>query len=103
MNLLDFISGENDLEWQNLASCRDIDPSLMDIFFDMYEDDEVVAEQADNLCLSCPVADFCLQYGVETKSTGLWGGIYLKKGSVDKMRNSHKTEEVWEALEKIHG
>lgn len=103
MNILDLLAGNNDLEWQNLASCRNIDESMMDIFFDTYEEDEVVAEQADNLCISCPVADFCLQYGLETKSTGLWGGIYLKRGVVDKMRNSHKTDEVWAALEKIHG
>ena len=103
MDILELISGTSDLEWQDLASCKNIDLELLDIFFDLYEEDDVIAEQADNLCLSCPVADYCLQYGMESKSTGLWGGIYLKRGVVDKMRNSHKTDEVWAELEKIHG
>jgi hypothetical protein len=36
------------------------------------------------------------------KEFGVWGGVYLNLGRVDKSANSHKTDEVWQALEDIH-
>lgn len=102
MKLADILLGEDDLEWQNLASCRGIDESLLEIFFDDYEIDDVFAEQADNLCLSCPVAQWCFEYGQDTQSTGLWGGVYLMRGMVSKKRNAHKSPETWAKLKELH-
>jgi hypothetical protein len=106
---------QDDLEWYHLAACANVISSIhknnngdkktheLDPFFDAYESDEVVAKQVDIMCLSCPVVDMCYKYGVETKSIGVFGGIYLNLGKIDKKYNTHKTQETWKAFKKIHG
>lgn len=104
-----------DLKWYHLAACRGLIETIhktntsdkqtyeLDPFFDAYESDSVVALQADQMCLSCPVIRQCYKYGVETKSMGVFGGVYLNLGKPDKKFNAHKTPETWKALRKIHG
>lgn len=115
----DILSGlgvdAEDLKWYHLAACSGLMYSIhennngdkktheLDPFFDAYESDDVVAKQADLMCLSCPVSNICYKYGVETKSMGVFGGIYLNLGKIDKKFNAHKTPEVWKAFKKIHG
>lgn len=98
--------------WQDLGSCSDLAKVALDngrgddyedLFFDEYENDVVIAENTDNLCLTCPVAKQCGLYGVETKSWGVWGGVYLKDGKPDRARNAHKSAETWKTLRKMHG
>ena len=99
----------NDFEWYDLAACRDLPLNMTNLFFDDYEEDKVVAEQADNICLSCPVAKACLLEGERTQSYGVWGGIYLTAGKIDRNRNSHKYNsdgtktDTLKKLEEIHG
>lgn len=97
--------------WQELGSCSDLALVALengsgddydDLFFDCYEDDPVIAENTDNLCITCPVAKNCGLFGVETKSWGVWGGVYLKEGRPDRARNAHKTPETWQTLSEIH-
>ena len=76
---------------------------MVDIFFDDYEQDVFVAENTDAMCISCPVARQCGLTGVRGKEWGVWGGVYLKDGKIDKARNAHKTDESWAALKDIHG
>lgn len=91
-----------DLEWKDLAICDGTMPTNM--FFDEYEADEQVAKVVDEACLSCPVMVQCLTEGMENGEWGVWGGIYLVSGKKDANRNSHKTEEVWDAIkEKLGG
>lgn len=93
-----------DLRWYHLAACNGSVTSVEnDIFFDVYESDQVAAIQTDQMCLHCPVVKQCLQYAVENKMTGVWGGIYLNNGRTDKKYNVHKTPEIWKALKKAHG
>lgn len=92
-------------EWWDLGSCSgmvDQSPDQIEIFFDDYESDSVIAEQTDAMCISCPVARQCGLTGVRRKEWGVWGGVYLKDGKVDKTRNSHKTEQTWDLLRDIH-
>lgn len=101
-NLLEgFGIDPEDFEWQDVALCRGI--SLPNIFYELYESDARIAVNADEMCMSCPVAKFCFESGVENKEIGCWGGVYLDKGRIDDVRNMHKTEEVWERLKGIHG
>lgn len=99
----------NDMDWQDLAACRDLPPNMLNLFFDDYEEDKVVAEQADNICISCPVARACLIEGEENNLYGVWGGIYLTSGRPDRNKNSHKYNadgtktSAMKQLEKIHG
>ena len=106
---------KDDLKWYHLAACSGLIESIhknnntdkktheLDPFFDGYESDKIVAMQADQMCLSCPVAKQCYAFGVETKSMGVFGGVYLNLGKTDKKFNAHKTPEIWKALKKIHG
>jgi Transcription factor WhiB len=100
-DLLDELGLEEDnLEWYMLAACKGMHPNW---FYDTYESDKIHAEQIDQMCLNCPVAVECLQEGQADKNWGVWGGIYLDLGRVDKNYNSHKTPIVWGELERIHG
>lgn len=80
-----------DFAWQHLAAC---DGMPVNMFFDDYEKDGITAQNVDQLCLSCPIARECYQFGVETKSTGVFGGFYLINGIPSKARNVHKSQET---------
>lgn len=81
--------------WVSEALCAGTDTEL---YFDQYELDESIAKDIDRLCLSCPVVKECFDYGIQTESYGVWGGIFLNDGKLDNVRNSHKTQEIWERL-----
>lgn len=86
---------EDDFHWEDLANCKDEDTAL---FFEDYEQDQVYSFQVDDMCLTCPVVKQCLAFGVETKSYGVFGGVYLENGKVSKNFNKHKSPAVWKRL-----
>ena len=90
---------EDDAKWYDFALCKGMDTNL---FFDKYESDINIAKSIDNACLSCPVIDICYNIGKSENSYGVWGGVYLNSGSIDKMRNSHKTKQIWKELKNKH-
>jgi hypothetical protein len=101
---------EENVQWQDLASCRNIvevyedeegSKKIFDPMFDSYENDSApypVRRAIDELCLSCPVQKICYDYGVKNKEPGVWGGVYLSNGKPDKSRNDHKTKETWKKI-----
>ena len=90
----------NDLKWYQIAACKDFDVNL---FYDKYEADQEIAKQVDQICLHCPVINYCYIEGVANKEKGTWGGVYMDLGRIDKLNNQHKTPEIWKQLRKIHG
>lgn len=88
---------QEDFEWYHLALCAGMDTNL---FYDKYETDINISKNIDEMCLSCPVAKMCYDTGVERNEYGVWGGVYLSIGSIDKSKNTHKTDEVWKRLKK---
>jgi hypothetical protein len=44
------------------------------------------------------VIKMCYESGVEKDEYGIWGGVYLNAGSIDKTRNLHKSHETWKRL-----
>jgi hypothetical protein len=40
---------------------------------------------------------------VENDEQGVWGGIYLNSGAIDKSRNMHKTPDVWKRIRAKNG
>lgn len=88
---------EDKIRWWHLAACQGMDTNL---FFDQYENDINIAKNIDEACLSCPVISMCYAAGVEKNEYGIWGGVYLTSGSIDKSRNIHKTQETWKRLAK---
>lgn len=81
--------------WLSEALCAGTDTEL---YFDRYENHPNIAKEIDRQCLSCPVMKECFDHGVKTESYGVWGGIFLNEGKLDNVRNSHKTQEVWERV-----
>jgi len=99
-NILNNLGIEEDqLDWWHLAVCRGMDTNL---FYDVYEVNVNIAKNIDEACLACPVSKICYNVGVENNEHGVWGGVYLSSGSIDKSKNVHKTQEVWKRLRKKH-
>lgn len=90
----------DNVKWYQLSACIGMDINL---FYDDYESDKQTALQVDEVCLHCPVIKQCYNEGISNKERGVWGGIYMDLGRVDKEHNSHKTPEVWKKLKSIHG
>jgi len=88
---------EEDFDWYDLAICRGMDTNL---FYDKYEADPNIAKNIDEACLSCPVIAVCYKAGQENDEYGVWGGVYLTSGSIDKSKNLHKTQDLWKRLKK---
>jgi hypothetical protein len=86
---------EDDFEWFHIAACSGMDTNL---FYEKYEADPNIAKNIDEMCLSCPVMKMCYQSGTDNSEYGVWGGIYLNAGVIDKSRNLHKDQEIWKRL-----
>ena len=100
-NIIDELGlDESNLKWYQLAACAGADINL---FYDDYETDKKVAAQIDEMCLHCPVVRQCYNEGVRNKEKGVWGGIYMDLGRVDKEHNAHKTQDIWKRLKAVHG
>lgn len=86
---------EEDLSWYDLAVCRGMETNL---FYDKYEIDVNIAKNVDEACLNCPVIAMCYKFAKNNSEYGVWGGVYLNAGSIDKAKNLHKDPEVWKRL-----
>lgn len=97
MNLLDALGLDPEhLSWEQLALCNGTE---INWFYDLYESDQEVAKAIDATCLACPVIKECGLRGASGEF-GVWGGIYWSgNGKQDKAKNSHKTPEVWKAIQ----
>lgn len=109
-NLLD----RDDFTWKDLGYCvipksylEEYGPRKFEeranVWFDTYEENPVIAMQADAVCLSCPVIGQCFRDAIANKETGTFGGIYLDNGKISRTQNSHKSAATWKELEQIHG
>lgn len=59
-------------DWVDDAACRTVDPEL----FWPETNDGRRAQEAQEVCMSCPVMDKCLDYAIDTnQNQGIWGGL----------------------------
>jgi hypothetical protein len=87
-----------EFEWHHLAACQHVNPEL---FYDEYEREPEVARATDSVCLGCPVIADCYFAGKQNGEYGVWGGVYWNgSGKPDKNKNSHKTQDVWEEIDR---
>lgn len=60
---------EEEQSWAVRAACRGMDPG---IFFPSTDEE---AEEALEVCRTCPVREECLEYALEARERyGIWGG-----------------------------
>ncbi len=58
--------------WREAAACRNLDVA---VFFPTDESEDATLE-AKAICVTCPVAESCLQYALSTNQPeGVWGGL----------------------------
>lgn len=62
------------LDWQDEAACADTN---LYAFTPPSQKDYTKNQAWRPFCDGCPVAKQCLQFGRESDSQGLWGGVYL--------------------------
>jgi signal transduction histidine kinase len=79
-------------EWKDESDCLDYDTNL---FFEKYEDDELLRPAIDKVCSSCKVNKTCFAVGITMKEWGVWGGVYLEDGQISRKFNSHKDKTAW--------
>jgi len=79
-------------KWKEQAECLGLDTNL---FFDKYEETSELASAVDNICKGCPINRQCFAVGVSNKEWGVWGGVYLKEGKIDREFNKHKEKLDW--------
>jgi hypothetical protein len=79
-------------DWKDNALCLEYDTNL---FFDKYEDDELLRPAIDKLCSMCPVLKMCFAVGVSQKEWGIWGGVFLEGGQISKEFSKHKSKSDW--------
>ena len=60
----------NKYEWKDNAACLDYDTN---VFFEKYEEDELLRPAVDLLCSKCPVRKECFSVGISGKEWGVWG------------------------------
>ena len=78
--------------WKDNAACLGLDTN---IFFDKYEEDELLRPAIDKLCSDCPVRKKCFSVGISGKEWGVWGGVFLENGEISKEFSAHKTKQDW--------
>ena len=71
-----------DLEWLKSASCKGMPTD----WWHPSQGRSDVAGLARAVCETCPHTSQCLEYGVETKSSGIYGGVLLRVGSLPRKR-----------------
>lgn len=79
-------------DWKRSASCLNYETNL---FFDEYEEKENLRPAIDKICSECPVARQCFAVGVSQKEWGVWGGIYLEAGKINREFNRHRSKQEW--------
>lgn len=82
----------NGYRWKDQGSCVNYDVNL---FFDVYEENENIRPAIDDLCSKCPVAKECFANAISSKEYGVWGGIYLENGKLSREFNRHKNKKQW--------
>ena len=69
--------------------------------FDLYEKGGAYAQEADDLCIGCPVIKECFLAG-QRNQWGQWGGVYWAgNGQPDLKANEHKSQEYLDKVEEL--
>ena len=81
---------EDDLNWQDLAYCKTIDPKYFDRY---YQDSPHLRPVVDDMCMSCPVLKECGIAAVTNRESYVWAATFFDNGVPVPEMNDHKTED----------
>lgn len=94
MALSDIVN--EDMKWMDNANCVGKEKA-----FDNYEQGGIYAQEADEMCITCPVIKECFIAGSRGQ-WGQWGGVFWKgNGEPDLRANEHKSSEFMEEVERM--
>ncbi len=85
--------------WLDFSLCRGLDSIDPNLFYDTYENDQIIADQVDIMCSRCPVLKACKNAALNNKEYGVWAATYWTEGKRDRVRNKHKQQEILDILE----
>lgn len=74
-------------QWKKDARCRHMNP---DIFFGPEKGGPFDVRPALDVCALCPVREECLEYALERRDPGVWGGT--TKRQRDRIRRYRRTQ-----------
>ena len=83
-------------DWRDQANCLMSDPEL---FFPVGAVTEVI-DKAKSVCEPCDVQKQCLQYALDYKQDGIWGGMTvdernaLKRRTYNEARNGARRAQI---------
>jgi WhiB family redox-sensing transcriptional regulator len=78
--------------WREAAACLDVEGEVT--FFPDKEDLGAIVK-AKAICATCPVADICLTWAIETnQSEGIWGGHTAKERRKLRRRWMEETKKA---------
>lgn len=80
------------VSWMENASCKETDP---EDFFDNYLESEEVAIKVHSICKSCRVKKQCLNYGIQMRCMGIWGGKWLQNGKIIQKKEMIVDDYFW--------
>lgn len=85
------------------ANCRGLEPKDTEQFFPYVNDRHngmslATTRQVENtiqrFCLACPVRQDCLEYGVDTNSEGIFGGVLLTERIIRRGTKSGRLDRA---------
>ena len=85
MTILEELNLDADtFRWEDLATCQYLpdETEPLKLFFENYLASDNARAVVNEMCATCPVKDACLDAGMESKSTGVFGGHYLENGEI---------------------
>lgn len=71
-----------DLDWMETAACKGMPTD----WWHPAQGKSNIAKFARATCQTCRHTKVCLQYGMETKSSGIYGGVMLRVGVLPRKR-----------------
>ena len=77
---------DGDLDWMDGAMCRGLPTNWWHPTKGQGRSPRKFAAMARAVCAACPFTNECLDYGRQTKSSGIYGGVLLTVGSLPRKR-----------------
>lgn len=55
-------------------------------------------QEASRICMMCPIQIECLQYAIDNRVTGVWGGVRIPEGNISGEDRAYKPRMYLDSL-----